>query len=412
MAVAVSLITTNPSVYSFNEAFTVIPPLSSLSYTLLLSQPSDRPLSSPPDIITVRSSMLLIGKAQPDYLRRLFSKPGPHIPEIGFFWKKAISECTGTQLTSLLRPAILYSNANFVTDILDAGADVNYKDSDRRSMITLAIRAGDLDILKVLIASGCKIDNSVDRILHEAAAVDRVDLMEVLFKIFGDSDVNSVDLDGRMPIHVAAVRGFAEVIRFCVSVGGKADVSDRNGWSPLHYAAAEGHLQAVEYLLECCNVKYMVNNDGKSAFALAVENGHFHLLDLLHLGDALHRAARVDDIHGMKTCLAEGLAEGANVNGRDQNGWTPLHRAAFKGRIESVKLLLNHGAQVDVFDDAGYAPLHCAIERGHVQVALLLFSHGAKANVKSLKGVIPLNFDHFKNHPTVVHPLCHEKERA
>uniref|UniRef100_A0A2N9IHY9 MSP domain-containing protein n=1 Tax=Fagus sylvatica TaxID=28930 RepID=A0A2N9IHY9_FAGSY len=414
MAVAVSLTTTNPSVYSFNQAFTVIPPLSSLSYTLLLSQPSDRPpLSSPPDIITVRSSILLIGKAQPDYLRRLFSKPGPHvfrdatipinfvgpqvidfliyhhsqIPEIGFFWKKAISECTGIQLTSLLRPAILYN---------------------RRSMITLAIRAGDLDILKVLIASGCKIDNSVDRILHEAAATDRVDLMEVLFKLFGDSDVNSVDLDGRTPIHVAAVRGFVEVIRFCVSVGGKADVSDRNGWIPLHYAAAEGHLQAVEYLLECCNVKYVVNNDGKTAFALAVENGHFHLLDLLHLGDVLHRAARVDDIHGMKTCLAEG----ANVNGRDQNGWTPLHRAAFKGRIESVKLLLNHGAQVDVVDDAGYTPLHCAIERGHVQVALLLISHGAKANVKSLKGVIPLNFDHFKNHPTVVHPLCHEKERA
>uniref|UniRef100_A0A2N9GJT8 Uncharacterized protein n=1 Tax=Fagus sylvatica TaxID=28930 RepID=A0A2N9GJT8_FAGSY len=352
MAVAVSLTTTNPSVYSFNQAFTVIPPLSSLSYTLLLSQPSDRPpLSSPPDIITVRSSILLIGKA------RTRLSP-PLIPEIGFFWKKAISECTGIQLTSLLRPAILYSNANFVTDILDAGADVNYKDSDRRSMITLAIRAGDLDILKVLIASGCKIDNSVDRILHEAAATDRVDLMEVLFKLFGDSDVNSVDLDGRTPIHVAAVRGFVEVIRFCVSVGGKADVSDRNGWIPLHYAAAEGHLQAVAVLV------------------------------------------------GMLQC------EGANVNGRDQNGWTPLHRAAFKGRIESVKLLLNHGAQVDVVDDAGYTPLHCAIERGHVQVALLLISHGAKANVKSLKGVIPLNFDHFKNHPTVVHPLCHEKERA
>ena len=371
--------------------------------------------------------MLPIGKAHQDYLRRLFSKPGPHvfrdatipinlvghqvvdflishhtqIPEIEFFLKKGISGCTGPQLTSLLKPAILYSNANFVTEILDAGADVNCKNSDKRSMITLAIRAGDLGILKVLIAAGCKIDNSVDRILHEAAATGRVDLMEFWRKRFGDIDVNSVDLDGRTPIHVAAVRGFVEVIRFCVSVGGKVDVLDCNGWSPLHYAAAEGHLQVVKYLLECSNVKYVLNNEGKTAFALAVDNGHLHLLDLLHLGNVLHRAARVDDIHGMKTCLAEG----ANVNGRDQNGWTPLHRAAFKGRVESVKLLLNNGAQVDVVDDAGYTPLHCAVEMRHVQVALALIAHGAKANVKSLKGVVPLNFGRFKNHPSVDHPV-------
>lgn len=229
----------------------------------------------------------------------------------------------------MLKPAILYGSANFVTEILDAGADVNCKNSDKRSMITLAIRAGDLGILKVLIAAGCKIDNSVDRILHEAAATGRVDLMEFWCKRFGDIDVNSVDLDGRTPIHVGAVRGFVEVIRFCVSVGGKVDVLDCNGWSPLHYAAAEGHLQVVKYLLECSNVKYVLNDEGKTAFALAVDNGHLHLLDLLHLGSVLHRAARVDDIHGMKTCLAEG----ANVNGRGQNGRTPLHRAAFKGRM-------------------------------------------------------------------------------
>jgi ankyrin repeat protein len=122
----------------------------------------------------------------------------------------------------------------------------------------------------------------------------------------------------------------------------------------------------------------------------------------------LQRAARVGDIQGMKSCLAQG----ANVNGKDMNGWTPLHRAAFKGRIECVNLLLDHGAQVDVVDDAGYTPLQCAAEAGQVQVASLLIAHGAKANVKSLKAVVSLDLDRFKNHPSLVHPLCHEKERA
>ena len=43
--------------------------------------------------------------------------------------------------------------------------------------------------------------------------------------------------------------------------------------------------------------------------------------------------------------------------------------------------------------------------RDIMQVALLLIAHGAKANVKSFKGVVPLNFGHFKNHPSIVHPV-------
>lgn len=434
MSVAVSLTTTNPSAYSFAQQFSIIPPLSSSSHTLLLSQPSDQPpLSSPPDVITVRSAMLPTGKAHQDDLRRLFSKPGPHvfrdatipinligphvveflishhtqIPETEFFFfRKAISGCTGSQLTSLLRPAILSRNLNFVTGLIDAGADVNGKDSDGKSMISTAIRGGDVEVLKILIASSCGVDNSVDRVLHEAAALNRLDLMRVLCAGFKGFDVNSVDSNGRTPIHVAAVKGYVEVIKFCLSVGGKADVFDCNGWSPLHYASAEGHLEVVECLLECSNVKDAVDKYGKTAFSVAVDNGQLHLLDLLRLGDVLHRAARVDDVNRLKSCLAEG----ANVNGRDQNGWTALHRAAFKGRIESVRVLLNHGARVDDVDDAGYTPLHCAVEAGHVQVALLLIANGARANVKGIKGVVPLNFDRFKNHPSVVHPLCNEKE--
>lgn len=307
----------------------------------------------------------------------------------------------------MLRDAIVHGNANLVTDLIDAGTDVSHKDSDGRSMIALAIRAGNIDVLKALIASSCEIENS-DMVLHEAASMNRVDMMEVLCAGFGDIDLNSVDPHGRTPIHAAAIRGFVDVIKFCVRVGGKVDIFDHNGSSPLHYAAAEGHLEAVECLSESSNAKYAINNEGKTAFALAVENGHLHLLDLLRLGDVLHRAARVDDVLGLKSSLAQG----ANVNSRDQNGWTPLHRAAFKGRIECVKALLNHGAEVDIFDDAGYTPLQCAVEAGHEQVALLLVAHGAKVNFKSLKGVVPLDMDRFKNHPSLALPLCREQERA
>ncbi|KAJ4727564.1 putative Ankyrin repeat family protein [Melia azedarach] len=440
MAVAVSLTTTNASVFLFNQLYSIIPPLSSSSYTLILSQPSDRPpLSAPPDVISVKSSMLPTGKAHQDDLRRLFAKPGPHvfrdatipiffvgphvieflipqhtrIPEISSFFNKAVPGCTASQLCMLLNNAVVSANENLVASLIDSGADVNYKDSDGRSMISLAVKAGNIDVVKILVASGSRIDNSTDHVLHDAAAMNRVDLLDALISAFADTiGVNSTDSNGRTPIHVAASKGHAQVIQFCATVAGaNTDVFDKMGSSPLHLAAENGHLEAVKCLLNCSNyAKYTVDKEGKTAFTLAVENGHTHLYDLLQLGDALHRAARVEDVHAMKSCLAEG----ASVNGRDQNGWTALHRAAFKGKIESVNILLNHGAGVNVVDDAGYTPLHCAVMAGHVEIAVLLIARGAKANVKSLKRLVPLNLDCFKNHPSLIvqPPLCHEKEQA
>ncbi|XP_028066617.1 ankyrin repeat domain-containing protein 50-like [Camellia sinensis] len=436
MSVAVSLSTTNPSSLSFPNPFSILPPLSTSSFTLHLS--SDHPpLSSPPDTILVRSSMLPTGKAHQDDLRRLFSKPGAHIfkdatipislvgphvieslfsppynksLEVSFLLSKAISGCDESEIMNLLRSATGFGNSYFVSALIDAGADINHRDSNGQSVVSLAVQSGNIDSVQVLIESGFVIDHSIDRFLHDAAAINRADLMKLLFLGFGDIDVNSIDSQGRAALHVAAIHGHVEVLRFLVSMGGNPDAVDYNRWTLLHCAASEGHHEAVEFLLNCSMfVKYAVNEDGKTAFALAVEKGYSHLYDMLHLGDALQRAARIDDVLAMKSCIAEGV----NVNGKDQNGWTALHRAAFKGRIESVKTLVSNGAQIDLLDDGGYTPLRRAVERGHMQVAIYLMAHGAKANVVksngSLKGfeMVPFNLDCFKNHPSLVTtPLC------
>ncbi|KAI6695681.1 hypothetical protein NL676_023391 [Syzygium grande] len=442
MSVAISLSTTNTSLFSFNQPYSIIPPLSSASYTLV-SAPSDGPaLSSPPDFITVRSSMLPTGKARQDDLRRLFSRPGPHvfkdatmpiafvglqvieflikqnsqIRETESLLKKAIPGCDKSQLTKLLKYAIACGDAGIVASLIDGGADVNDVNPDGTSLISLAIEAGNLEILKILIASGTSVSKKnkhADHILHKAAEMNRVDLMEVLFKAFKDIiDLNKPNPDGRSPLHVAAANGFVDTIRFCVAVGADADATDSAGSTPLHLAAAKGHAEAVEYLVNRSTyARHVVDGDGKTAFELAAENGHSRLLDSLRLRDVLLRAARVDDVHGMKNCLAEG----ADVDARDQNGWTPLHRAAFKGRVESVKVLLSHGASVNAVDDAGYTPLQCAVEAGHGHLAPLLIAHGAKASPRGPKGAAPLGSDaakHRLDHPCFLYPLCREKGRA
>ncbi|KAL5069350.1 hypothetical protein RYX36_020237 [Vicia faba] len=414
MTVAVSLTTTNPSTFSINKPLSVIPPLSSASYILHLSNLNQPPLSHHADVINVKTSMLPTGKANTEDLRRLFNKPGPHVfhdavitvilvgPSVAEFiisnydsvaesrslFAKGISVCAKPDLTNLLKPAVERGDVNYVADVIAAGGDASFEDSNGRSLIPLAIRTGKLDVLKLLVASGCRINVMVDFVLHEAAVLDRIDVVKFLFDCFGgELDVNSVNAESKTPIHMAAMEGHVSLIEFFVSVGGNPNAVDSQNWTPLHHAASRCHLKAVEFLLQHSDVKYARDINGKTPFDIAAESEHTRLFGLLRYGDALLRAARVDNVHALKKCLGEG----AEVNRKDQNGWTPLHWASFKGRIKSVKVLLEHGAEVDCVDDAGYTPLHCAAEAGHLQVALVLIAHGGcQTNLKTFQHVSPV----------------------
>ncbi|KAL3328653.1 hypothetical protein AABB24_036007 [Solanum stoloniferum] len=419
MSVAVGLSTTNPSLFSFSHPFTIIPPLSTASFTLFLTNSCDQPpVYMPLDIVIVKSSMLPTGKASQDDLRRLFSRSGSHIfkdakipislvgpqvvefllssknlLDVSLLLPKALSLCDGCQLDSLLKSAAKNGNSHCISALIEAGADVNIRDLIGDSVMSLAVKYGNLDCVQVLIEFGYTIDNSADRFLHYAAATDRVDLMEILCLGYADMDLNSIDSQGRTPLHIAAIHGHVEVIQFLVSVGSDTDMLDTQGWTPLHFAAHQGHVEAVGVLLNHSNfAKYVVTKQGKTAYELAIDKGHSKLYDVLQLGDTLHRAARKGDVADIKKCIAEG----ANVNGKDQNGWTPLHRAAFKGRVEVVKVLVNNRAKLDIVDYVGYTPLHLAIEAGQKDVAMYLIAQGAKANLKSFKAkeVVSCDFGH------------------
>ena len=48
---------------------------------------------------------------------------------------------------------------------------------------------------------------------------------------------------------------------------------------------------------------------------------------------------------------------GTDVNAKDEDENTPLHRAAYYGHKEIVVLLIAKGADVNVKNDVGYTPL-------------------------------------------------------
>ena len=81
------------------------------------------------------------------------------------------------------------------------------------------------------------------------------------------------------------------------------------------------------------------------------------------------------------------------ISALSPDGWTPLHLAAFFGRLDAARLLLNKGAQVNArsTNQMENMPLHAAAAGRHADVIKLLLDHGASVNARQHGGWTPLH---------------------
>ena len=83
------------------------------------------------------------------------------------------------------------------------------------------------------------------------------------------------------------------------------------------------------------------------------------------------------------------LAANADINARDNTGFTVLHAAVLLEDEDIVKLLIAKGANVNVKSDDGDTPLHVAARSEDIDMISLLIAKGADVNARNKKGVTP-----------------------
>jgi serine/threonine protein kinase len=96
------------------------------------------------------------------------------------------------------------------------------------------------------------------------------------------------------------------------------------------------------------------------------------------------------------------LKKGADVNGKDYSGQTPLHCAAGFGHEHVVRTLLSAGADVSIKDDEGHTALHSAAAQGHKNIVGLLLERKANMNDLDVNEGSPLHFAARRGHEPVV----------
>lgn len=292
---------------------------------------------------------------------------------------------------TLLHIAIAQSRPDIVQLLLEFEPDMQFQSRYSCSTpLEAAAGCGEELIVEVLLAHKASTERSESSNLgpiHLAAIGGHVDVLRLL--LLKGANVDALTKDGNTALHLAVEERRKDCARLLLANGSKPDIRNwRDGDTPLHIAAGLGDEQMVKLLLQKGANKDIRNyKTGKTAYDVAVEHGQIRLFDALKLGDSLCLASKKGEVRTIQKLIETGAA----INGRDQHGWTALHRASFKGKTDAVRMLIDKGADgIDSKDEDGYTALHCAVESGQVEVVELLVKKGADVAARTNKGVTAL----------------------
>jgi uncharacterized protein len=243
------------------------------------------------------------------------------------------------------------------------------KDGGALTPLVYAVRANDLDSVKVLLAAG--------------------------------SDINAVTGYGWSPLLVATQNRYYKLGAYLLEHGADVNLANKGAWTPLYLATDNRNIESGDYPVRKGDMDHLefiqllidkganvnarmkdstetrtvftnqwLDENGATPFLRASQSGDIVLMKLLLAHGADPKIATTLNVTPLQVAAGIGWVEGITYE------WSE------KSTLEAVKFLLDLGLDPNVQSDTGRTALHGAAHKGRSDVVQVLVDHGAKLDVR------------------------------
>jgi uncharacterized protein len=242
-------------------------------------------------------------------------------------------------------------------------------DGGQLTPLVYAVRANDLETVKVLLAAG--------------------------------ADINQTTGYGWSPLLVATQNRYYALGKYLLDNGADPNLGNKGDWVPLYIATDNRNIESGDYPVRKGDMEHLdfirllldkganvnarlkdstetrtvftnqwLDENGATAFLRASQSGDIELMKLLLSRGAdpkINTALNVSPLH---VAAGIGWVEGITYE------WSP------KATFEAVKMLIELGLDVNLQADTGRVALHGAAHKGRADVIQILADHGARLDVR------------------------------
>ena len=146
--------------------------------------------------------------------------------------------------------------------------------------------------------------------------------------------IDSIDEDGYSPLHYASILRLSSIIRVLHDSGADVTLQDSRGFTAVHWSALQLDAQALDTL--CTHIVDIDELDGRGRTPL--------YLACVEGRDVSGKT----DTRQLTACILSLLVHDADINFRDEAGFTVLHYLAASWQHEPLKALLDHKAKANI----------------------------------------------------------------
>ncbi|XP_046728692.1 protein phosphatase 1 regulatory subunit 12A isoform X10 [Silurus meridionalis] len=199
-----------------------------------------------------------------------------------------------------LHQACIDDNVDMVTFLVEHGACINQPDNEGWIPLHAAASCGYMDIAEYLISQGANVgvvnsegetpldiaeEEAMEELLKNEINRQGVDIeaarkeeerimLRDARQWLNSRQINDVRhaKSGGTALHVAAAKGYTEVLKLLIQAGYDVNIKDYDGWTPLHAAAHWGKDEACRILVENLCDMDVVNKVGQTALDVADED--------------------------------------------------------------------------------------------------------------------------------------------